>query len=325
MREPGPDTPAGEQSKRLAGAELRQQQALEELGRAAQEFQEKIQQANQDIERIFELIEDTEHFKQLYQAQQNLERQARSFREVKEPDLSQQVRLKELGETERAIREGLGQLREQLREDAAKIEADYPKVAEDAIEIADQIERKNIEKLMQNASEGLNDARARDGHADALEALEQMESLIEFTQPSQGNAGSQCELRLRIQMGLEPGNTMSQMGRGMRPGGSRSLGETGMLGQGASGANGSSAAFDVYGTEMFGQRSDEERAGSTRRTLASQGRPGDPEPLSGSIEELSATAKNDLDVETASGERVIEKYRDLIEAYFRGMAEEKSS
>ncbi len=309
---------AGRES--LQQARRHQKDAMEQLGKSAEQFKEQIQQANEDLARVYKLLNDVEQFKQLYRAQQMLERQARTYKDLQTPDLDEQIRLKELAEAQDAIRENLGQLQEQLREHAAEIEADYPQVAQDARDIADGIETRQIPGLMEGASEKLSASNAPDGHADARAALEALESMIAFCQAAQGQGSQQCELRLKIQMALNPGNTLGQLAQSL---GAPGLGQGfGMGGQGGGMAS-SAVPFDVYGSDAFGNPRDPEHSSISRRQVNAQAQPEPSESLAGSFEEL-ATAKNeDFQVDVDGGERVVEEYRPLIEAYFRGLAGEE--
>ncbi|MCC6697910.1 MAG: hypothetical protein IT365_19955 [Candidatus Hydrogenedentes bacterium] len=309
---------AGQQA--LAQAQQHQENALEQLGRTSQEFQEQIQQANEDLQNIYKLLNDVEQFKQLYGSQQMLERQARTYKDVQSPDLDQQIRMKELAEAQQEIREALEQIRDQLRQHADEVEKDYPQVAEDARGIADGIETLQIPGTMDSASGNLNAAKAPAGHADAKKALEDLESMIAFCNAAQGEGSSQCELRLKVQMSIDPGNTLGQL--------SKSLGKSGSFpGMGASGQGGgmasSSVPFDLYGSESFGKAQPKESRASAVRAHDTQAAPEASGGMAGSFEELATTKSDTLAMDAGSGEHVVEEYRALIEAYFRSLAEEQ--
>jgi archaellum component FlaC len=304
----------------LQQAMAHQQNALDQLGQNEQQFQEQIQQANEDLAKVYKLMADVERFKQVYGAQQMLEREARTYKDETDPGLDEQIRLKELSENENEIRETLEQLKEDMREHAHEIEQEYPQVAQDARDIANAIESLEIPGTMESASRNLSVPDAPKGHADAHEALEALESLISFCEATQGQGSSQCELRLQIQMALNPGNTLGQLGKSLSSG--AGLGQGMGQGQGA-GTGMSSTAFNMYGNDPFGNPTAQESAYSTRRMHDAQAEPVPSDELAGSFEEL-ATSKDDvLDLDGGGGEHVIEEYRPLIEAYFRGLAEEE--
>jgi chromosome segregation ATPase len=316
------DAPSStETSQHMADAARQQQQALEQLGRNLEQFDEQIAQANETLERAYKLMQDVETFKAIYQAQSALERQARSYKDVDTPTLDEQVRMKELSEAQGELRDALLEMRDSFREHAAEIEAELPEAAEDARGIAEELDARRVASLMEQAITELSGGDGAQGHAKAGEAKAQLEEMMEFAQQASGSA-SQGAMRLKIVMGIDPGNTMSQLGAGMRP--SFTPGQMpGVSGQGAGGMAGSNMAFDVFGSDMQGDATGQPSAVATRRQHDSKGAPATPEPLAGSFEELPEYSDRGLDIQGQAGERFIEDYRGLIEAYFRRMAEEQ--
>ncbi|GMV93369.1 MAG: hypothetical protein AMXMBFR82_31470 [Candidatus Hydrogenedentota bacterium] len=310
----------GASAEALQQAMQDQQAALDQLGQSDQQFQEQIQQANEDLAKIYKLLADVERFKQLYGAQQMLEREARTYKDEMSPSLDEQIRLKELSENQETIRESLERLRDDLREHAKEVETEYPQVAEDAQTIADSIESLQIPPTMASAAGNLAEPNAPQGHADAREALDAMESMIGFCQAAQGQGSSQCDLRLRIQMAMNPGNTLGQLQKSL---GAPAMGQG--TGQGQGGGMGSSSVpFDMYGNEPFGDPRQQESPFSSRRMHEAQAEPVPSDAFAGSFEELATSKSDDLNLEGVGGEHVVEEYRPLIEAYFRGLAEEES-
>ena len=300
-----------------------QQAALDQLGQNEEQFQEEIQQANEDLAKVYKLMADVERFKQIYGAQQMVEREARTYKDETAPDFDERIRLKELAENQDEIRDALDQLKEDMRDHAQEIEQDYPQVAQDARDIAGAIESLEIPGTMASASRSLSVPDAPKGHADAREALDALESLISFCEAAQGQGNSQCELRLKIQMALNPGNTLGQLGKSLgSPGFGQGLGQGMGQGQG-SGMGTSSTAFNMYGNDPLGNPASQESPYSTRRMHDAQAEPVPSDALAGSFEELATSKTDMLDLDGGGGEHVIEEYRPLIEAYFRGLAEEE--
>ncbi|MDK1022423.1 MAG: hypothetical protein QGD90_12395, partial [Candidatus Hydrogenedentes bacterium] len=86
----------GGASGSLGEALSEQKKALEALKRNISEFQAGISQANENLEKVADVIADTELFKYLYTLQKGLERQIRYYKETERPSLDDQIRLKEL-------------------------------------------------------------------------------------------------------------------------------------------------------------------------------------------------------------------------------------
>lgn len=321
-------TNANEQSEgrqsAMASASEAQRKALEELGRQMETFQEEIQQANEDLENVYDLMEDVEMFKHLYALQQRIERQARTYKDAANPSIDEQIRLKELGDQQAAVEDALEELKGRLREHAEEIQVEYPVVAQDAVDIADQIEQREIPKIMDRATGQLAKADGLEGHPSTLEAKNEMEAMIQFCQATGGNGSSQCELRLKIQMGMNPGNTMGQFGKSLSAGAGNNFGGFGMGQAGQGGMSAGSSPFNVYGSEksVGNPKADKESSGGKRRMADTKPGPNDPDPLAGDIEELPTLEAAELALENGRGEHVMEEYRPLIEAYFRSIADE---
>lgn len=192
---------------------------------------------------------------------------------------------------------------------------DYAVVAEDARKIADEIERRLIEDHMTDASTSLFDTDAVAGYPKANEAYLDMEEMISFCNAS--GAGSACRFNLEIKMGLNPGATLGQLGRGMKPG------TFGTSGFGSSGTSGGSTPFGLYGPESFGEKSRLSNRLGPKKTRSAGSAPGMPDPLAGNVEELVTSKNLDLDLSAEGGEQIMEEYRRLIEAYFKRLAEQE--
>ena len=201
---------------------------------------------------------------------------------------------------------------------AEVLEPDYAVVAEDARKIADEIERRLIEEHMTDASSRLFDTDAVAGYPKAKEAYLDMEEMISFCEATAGGAGSACRFKLMMSMSLNPGSTLAQLGRGMRPG----TGVFGNFGLGSSGTSGGSTPFGIFGPESFGDKSRLSSRLGPKKTRSAGSAPGEPDPLAGNVEELNASKNLDLDLSAEGGEQILEEYRRLIEAYFKRLSEQ---
>lgn len=310
---------AGDAMGRNASAEAAQAQAraLEALGQGQQQFQEGVMQASRDLEDVQDLMQNAENFKYLYTLQQGLERQARSFRDTAQPSLDDRIRLQELAEAQEKVREGLDQLKKDLREDAERVQDRFPKAAEDARAIADSIESRKIEESMASGASKLAQGLGASGHGDLERARAEMEKMIDFSEAAGGQAGSDLDMRLRIRMASGLGGTLGQMSQGMQSGlgGSR-----GFAGQGAAGASASSTPFGMFGNDSLGERSSD-LAGRVRHRAQSVERPGTLPLEPGRVEQLDVP-KQDRPLEAVEGERIMDEYRGLIDRYFRRLADE---
>ncbi len=308
---------AEERQAALEQAARHQKEALARLGESADEYDESVGQAAREVEQTYALYEDVETFKYLLERQQSLERQARFLADVKEPDLDQRVRLKELGEEQQSVREGLDDLRKALVEHAELAKEHYPKLAADARGIADRIGELAIAEDMARAAQSFQQLQGRPAHAAAAAAHESMMSMVSQCNGAQGN--KECEQRLRIVMNMALGRTFEQLAQSMGAGGGSGRGSGAGQGRARSG-EGAQAAYNLYGN------SDHE---ANRRSSGLGRRPRDLPPEPGGegtpaidTEEVMIGKDSDLKAEGHSEEGVMAEYERLISEYFRRMAEQ---
>ena len=304
----------------LRSALRNQREALAQLGQNRDDYEKGVQQANRDIEKVYRLLEDAEMFKALLDRQQNVERQARTYKDLADPGLDEQIRLKEVSEEQAAVEQALAQLKEDFQTHAKEIDADYPKVADDARGIADEIRKRQIEDLMESASTRLAWTDAKGGHEKAQDAYQEMQAMVGVCNGAGGDAQAECELRLKITMNMALGNTLQQLAKGLNPGSGMGAG-LGAGWSGQSGTGGGRTQFAVFGPDSLMQNRLSKGGGrSARKTQAA---PEQPEAVAASIEELTAAKNNQLELPGGGGERIMQEYRKLIEEYFKSVAGEK--
>ena len=314
-------------SASVASAADEQKKALEALGAQTQEMKDKIQQANREIEKVINLMADVETFKALYVGQKHLTREAKSFSETEAQDLETRVRLKELGERETSIQKSLEALKKKFQEHGEQVRQEYPKVADDAQKIAGEIDERGICNLMGAGAAFLNKGSGVQGYPNAAEALKQMAAMISFCEGAGGKGCKNCEFRLKMQMMLNPGDTMSQLaqGLGMGMGQGLGMGLVGAFGRGASGYGGGRSDISIFGNDTFGRDMLEESSTITgvEKVEAQAIKLPARHDLSGNIEELTPQSKRENESNVAGDSRMMAEYRQLIEAYFRRLAEDK--
>jgi len=311
-------------SAQLAEAGGEQGKAMEALGKGTEVAREQIAKANREIEMMMDLMADTQMFNQLYLAQQHLSRQAFSFKQMENSDYDSQLRLKELGDDQQLVSEGLAELKEKFREHAKKVAEEYPKVAADANKIADEIEKRQICELMDQGRGFLDQGSGVKGYPKVEDAHQQMKEMIKFCEGAGGKACKSCEFKLQLQMSLNPGNTMKQMAQAMKAGMGQGTGMMGALGQGAAGFGGSQSNFAMFGGETFGESTKQKsKLVGTRRDKSDPMPNDEPDPLAGNVEELLEEEKVTPEFEAEGDSRMMTEYGPVIEAYFERMAEDE--
>jgi hypothetical protein len=162
------------------------------------------------------------------------------------------------------------------------------------------------------------------GYPNVLEALKQMEEMIQFCENTGGRGCENCQLRLTIQMMLNPGNTLGQLAQGFGAG--MGVGMTGAFGSGAAGYAGGQSDLAIFGGDTFGQnmvRDSSKIVGARRVEAQAISESSRRDSLAGNIEELTPQSKRDTEFEVEGDSRMMSEYRPLIEAYFRRLAEEQ--
>lgn len=197
-------------------------------------------------------------------------------------------------------------------------EIDYAKVAEDARKIADQIEERMIPSHMSDARSHLVKSDGIQGHPKAEEAFIDMEEMISFCNSTGGKAGAACEFKLKLSMGMNPGNTLGQFSKGIKPG----QGSFGSVGQGSAGQSGGSTPYSVYGPQSMAAPNRLSSRLSDKKSDGQSGPNGAPERLAGNVDEINSEKNFDTEFSGGSGDRIIEEYRGIIEQYFKRLAEQ---
>jgi len=261
-------------------------------------------------------------FKALLERQKNVERQARTYKELTDPGLDEQIRLKEFSEEQANVEQALAQLKEDFQTHAQEVEPEYPKVAQDARKIADDIRKRQIGDLMESASTRLAWADARGGHERAQEAYQEMQAMVGVCNSSGSDAQAECVLRLKMTMNMALGSTLQQLAKGFNPGSGQAPGDGMGAGlSGRAGAGGGQTQVAVFGPESI--RKNPLSKGGGRSNRKTQSAPEQPESIAASIEELTTAKNAELELPGGGGERIMHEYRKLIEAYFKRVAEEK--
>ena len=77
---------------------------------------------------------------------------------------------------------------------------------------------------MQTGAGFLNRGNGVEGYPNVAEALKQMAAMISFCESAGGKGCKNCEFRLKIQMMLNPGDTMNQLAQGLGMGMGQGMG-----------------------------------------------------------------------------------------------------
>jgi hypothetical protein len=149
------------------------------------------------------------------------------------------------------IQDELKALQEDLRRHAADAAKDFPKAAASAVEIANEIGKRQIPDLMGAAHDGFSEARGPEGFANAQKALDAMEAMMPKGGECKGNAKGELDIKL--------GRSLSKPGLG------QSLGDCMSPGLGPNSGSGSGSGS---GGQMSGGSSKASEGGSQQGPVA---------------------------------------------------------
>jgi ElaB/YqjD/DUF883 family membrane-anchored ribosome-binding protein len=299
---------------------------LARLGGAHEEIEKETVETLDDMDQMQELLNDFNRFESLYRAQQDLAEQSAAYNRPGQLGREDQLALKELAAGENELADALARLQGKLREDAGAAEKLFPKAAKSGRDLADQIGRRRLEPLAEQAT-----ARMLAGSGDqscdlAVRLRNEMEKMFSECQGGNCPSGSELDNYLKLQR-LNPNNNFAQMSRSRKFGAGMGRGRASGQGEGEMGASGyammDSSTLKVLGNESSprnGARASRQssRFGSGAGALAGGG----PAEVAKS-DALKGLNPINRQSGAVSSETVIEEYNDVVENYFKAITTKK--
>ncbi len=314
-----PPTGAGTQS--FANEAHAQADRLDPAAAAAEK---QIAEALEDAQLMQELLKSLAAFQAAYEAQRQLASQTEPFK-VGDKPLSDEDRLslQQMSAAQRQVGEILKAVASNLRRDADRAESVYPEAAGDARDIADAIEEANLSALTDASARAMLAARGVESHDRAEQVRSEMEKLMGQCGQCQGGMGGEFAQRLKLVRSMLAGQTFSQMAQ-CRKFGFGSPHAAGMGGAGGAGMFGMGFAQDgtpqrslLGGESQLGRSQGRESASRSDASAQGLKSPGadiadgaDPNSRSGPV-------TMDRPSTSATGDAVLDEYRDVVDAYFR--------
>jgi len=231
--------------------------------------------------------------------------------------------LKALAAEQQSIRQTLGDLQQQMRQDAENLPPGYGKLGESARGFANRIDEFKIGDFMNAAAQAGENSDGPKAGRNASVALEKLQSLIE-QEGTGGGFGQMCKtMQFQVTQG---------QGKSASPSVAQSLQQMmsaimGQMGGGENGylAEGSSLDIPVYGpnrSHFTGQDHHSSSRGKKNQTDGKGDGTGDgsstvqPEATAN----IADTSKQDIQSEALPLETIPEKYREAVIRYFGGTA-----
>ena len=221
----------------------------------------------------------------------------------------------------REVRQALEQLAEKLRQDAKVAGEKFPKAAQSAGDLAYKIEEKRLPPLANEATGKMLNAEGEPSYQLAEKLRSEMEQLFSECQAQGNQMSNELDTYLKLQKGLNPGNSFRQMmmtrkfGLGQNPGG---------MGQGKGGLSGfaimTAPRIDVLGNETRIQKGDARKAPPNP---GKDGKPGSNKPGDDLKFDKPDVVKGLTPVnrksDAVTAESFFEEYGDIIENYFKSI------
>ena len=309
---PPPETPTAEMMQDLELAAREQRENLQ--GEQEQGGQEVVE-ALQDLAQLHELIKDFNRFEQLAREQQELAEQSKAYQDKPSLNAEDRLALRDLGARQRDMAANLEQLARKLRHDADAAEEKFPEAASSARQLAQQMEAAGMPGLARDAAKNMLGARANDAHAQAQKLHEEMQRLFEdAAQPGQQGLAEGLDRALRLQRGMDPGDSLRQMmlSQNFRP----------LPGEGGAGQGGfmSSSAMDAQAMLLGGESF---MNGSIADALSGRGDGAGQGLGTGPTASIDRADRANVDLESArrtstpGATTLLMEYENLADAYFR--------
>ncbi|MBA4147536.1 MAG: hypothetical protein H0X66_05420 [Verrucomicrobia bacterium] len=298
-----------EQARRLAGTEA--------------EAREEVAGPLQDLSELHELMKNFSRFEQLFHAQQALVEQARPYDRGGPLNREDQLALKNLAATENEIAQKLKEIEERLKKDADVAEKNFPKAAQGARDLAEKMDELRLNRLAMQATDAMLKGRGEESFQGSERLRGEMEKLFGQCNAQGGQMSEEMDQYLKLQRGMNAGNSFQQMMQSRKFGGGQGKGLSLGKGEGRSGSGGFAVMMepsaDVLGNETSISRSGES---SKQKSPAGYGQTKNPN------EEGVAFDKPDVvkgiksvnrESDAVTSETVVEEYRDLVDKYFKAI------
>ena len=315
---------AGKPGAKAGDLEHEMQALVERLQQERKDFQENVGEPLELLAEIYPLLEDQQRFIELYHRQRDLAERLASLEDRDGgDDPALKARMRDLEDEQRALRDQLQRLLDDIEDHAARIpeEPEYQKLIDSAREFALAVRSSEAVGEMQRAETGLAEFSGSRGHEGAKQAADILEQFINRCEGMGQEGGMACQgLKFAPQEGL-PGdcmsNTLAQL-----------LADAGFK-QGAGGGVGSGGGYSarrstlnnvgLYGNLPARGNPTQSRRGRGRVAQSGAGAAGATADM---LQSENAELPGEVRASGAGGAFVPIRYRSRVEQYFQRIAEE---
>jgi len=210
------------------------------LSDSEKQAREEVQQPLEDLSALQEIMKDMNRIEELYKAQQTLEKQTRPYNHSGPLSREDQLALKDLGASEKAIGEELDAVEQKLWEDGKAAEEKFPKASKSAKDLAQAMGDLRLQMLANQATDAMVSGRGDNGSQLATRLRTEMEKLYGQSQGQGSGMNEELDRYLGLSRGgngMKGGNSFQQMMQCHKPGGGKGKSGFGQTGQGGSGGS----------------------------------------------------------------------------------------
>ncbi|HSI14080.1 MAG TPA: DUF4175 family protein [Chthoniobacter sp.] len=324
----GKPSPSGQQApsqKMLDDFKQAADDQLQRLGQTKQETEEEVLKPLEDMSLMQEIMKDINHFKDLYAAQQELAKQAQAYKRQGPLSREDQLALKDLAAQQKSIGDELDTLEQKMWDDGKAAQEKFPKAAESAQKIAQEMGDLKLQTLAHQTTEAMVSGNGSNGAELAENLRSEMEKIFKESEQQEGQMSNELDQYLQVQRGMNPRSSFRQMMQSRKFGSGRSKGGMSGQGEGKGGDDGyaiiSGQNPNVLGNEALPSNTD-------KANTDGNGKNKTPPNV---VKPEVALDKNDVvhgvnalnrESEAVQSETIIQQYSDLVEEYFKALTKD---
>ena len=307
------------------------EEQVQRLDPMASEAQKNISETLDDAQKMQDLLKPLNKFERLYKQQKDIAEQMSAYRDKSSLSEADRLALQNFAGEEHKMSKSLQKIIDDLRDAAERAKDTYPEAAQDALNMAQQMEDATLPPLATQSAQSMLSGHGPDSYDRAEHLRDEMNKLFSEGQSKGGQKGKEFAQRLKLMRQMAAGDTFGQMGQFGKGDFKRGLrGQQGQGGQG-SGFGGTSADDMQDGIQDQSLLGDETNLGHPHQETvnSSHGKAESPEAPAA---ERSAQDVSDRDhganqslrpTQSGGATTVLDEYDAVVDAYFRRLTTPK--
>ncbi len=300
---------------------------VQRLAGAEQQAREQVEKPLEDMSKMQEIMKDLNHIAELDRAQQTLEQQVKPYDRPGPLSREDQLALKDLAATQKAIGEELEAVEQKLWEDGKAAEEKFPKAAKSAKDIAQKMGDLRLQMLANQATDAMVNGHGDNGAQLASRLRTELDKLFSQGQSQTGQMSGELDQYLKLSrggMGSSGANTFKQMMNCHKFG--QGQGTSGMGQTGSGGSSGSSVMMGSNANVLGNETAVSQDSKMPSSKGMSQAKPLDQTktPALDKGDVMQDVHPVDRDSGVIQGESSLEQYSDIVDKYFKAITKPAS-